>query len=85
MTDSDIIVLFKQALASVAPAGAGDFDRLSLDTSIADLELDSVSTMEMVGYVEEQVGGTFSDEDLAQVTHLRELAALVRRGADHAA
>ena len=35
----------------------------------------------MVGYIEEELGVTFPDEDLAQVNRLEDLAGLIRNAA----
>ena len=49
------------------------------DQTIEDLALDSIATMEMVGFLEDRVEATFPDEDLAQVNSVRDLANLVQR------
>ncbi len=78
MTDDEIIALLKKALAEVAPGRTADFDKITLEATIDDLDLDSISTMEMVGYLEEQVDALFPDEELAKVKKLADLAALMR-------
>ena len=52
--------------------------RVTLESTIEDLGLDSIATMEMVGYLEEQVEATFPDEDLAKVASIRDLTSLIR-------
>lgn len=53
---------------------------LTRDTAIAELGLDSVSTLEMMGYLEERLGIRIPDEALGVVRTLRDLeAAIVRR------
>ncbi|MDF1563112.1 MAG: acyl carrier protein [Deltaproteobacteria bacterium] len=78
MNDQEILGLLKEALAEVAPARAADFDSITLEATIEDLDLDSVSTMEMVGFLEERVDVIFPDEELARVSRLGDLAALIR-------
>jgi len=80
MDDAKILSLIQEALNDVAPGREADFAKATLDTTIDDLGLDSIATMEMVGYIEEQVETTFPDEDLAKVASLRDLTALVRAG-----
>jgi len=80
MTDPEILDLLKKALLEVAPGRSGDFEKITVDTTIEDLDLDSVSTMEMVGFLEEQTDSTFPDEDLAKVQKLADLATLIRGG-----
>jgi len=79
--DNDkVLSLIKSALAEVAPKRESDFANVTLDTTIESLGLDSIATMEMVGFLEEQVDSTFPDEDLAQVNALSDLAKLVTNG-----
>ena len=78
MNDNDLIVIFKEALDSVAPGRLQDFDVLTLDASIDDLSLDSVNFMELIGVVEERIGRTFADDQLARISTLRDIANLIR-------
>lgn len=78
MTDSEILNLLKEALAEVAPAKAKEMEDLSLECTIQELDLDSVSTMEMVGFLEEKCDKIFPDEELAKVNRLADLASLMR-------
>lgn len=80
MTDQEAIGLLKRALAEVAPERSAEFANLTLDRQIKDLSLDSVSVMEMIGYLEEQVNRTFPDEELTRVATLNDLAELMRNG-----
>lgn len=80
MNDSDIISLIQSALASVAPNRTADFANIKLDTTIESLGLDSIATMEMVGFLEDEVSTTFADEELAKVSKVSDLAGLVRGG-----
>ena len=78
MNDTEILDLIKQALLEVAPEREADFNDVSLEATIEDLDLDSVSTMEMVGFLEEQVDKIFPEEELAKVQRLGDLAALMQ-------
>jgi acyl carrier protein len=78
VNDENILTLVKSALDSVAPDWNKDITELNLDVKMRDLAIDSVSTMEMVGYLEDELGVTFPDEDLAQVNKLGDLVGLVR-------
>ena len=80
MTDQDILDLIKEALADVAPNRTADFATIELSATIESLQLDSIATMEMVGFLEERIETTFPDEELAKVTALADLASLVRAG-----
>lgn len=79
MNDADILNLVSAALDSVAPGWNKDLKgEVDMSVKMKDLSIDSVSTMEMVGYIEEELGVTFPDEDLAQVNKLGDLAGLIR-------
>lgn len=80
MDDAQILNLIKEALFEVAPNRKEEFEDLTIDTTIEDLALDSIATMEMVGFLEDKTEKTFPDEDLAQVNSLEDLASLVRIG-----
>lgn len=77
MTEQELLALLAEALESVAPGRSDRLDARGLDTEISALGIDSVTTMEMVGFVEEKLDVTFPDEDLAQVSSMRHLANLV--------
>jgi len=78
MDNERILVLIKQALVEVAPTRKNDFEDIALATRIDALGLDSIATMEMVGFIEEQVDTTFPDEDLTNVNSLGDLANLIQ-------
>lgn len=76
MSSSDILPLLKQAANDVA---GKPFEGLSKTTAIADMELDSIAAFEFVAYLEEKLKIRISDEDLAGVTTLGDLDAVIRR------
>lgn len=78
MNDQQIMQLIKEALDQVAPGKSSDINESTMNMKIRDLAIDSVVTMEMVGYIEEKLDTTFPDEDLAQVSKLSDLANLIR-------
>ena len=80
MEHEEILTLIKSALAEVAPTRTADFANVQFETSIESLGLDSIATMEMVGFIEESVDSTFPDEELAKVNHLKDLAGLITSG-----
>jgi len=80
MNDAEIIGIIQKALLDVAPNRASDFNDITLDTTIESLGLDSIATMEMVGFLEEQVDTTFPDEELTAVSTVGHLANLIRNG-----
>lgn len=78
MNDDQILALIKEALFDVAPARKEEFEEIEMDTTIEDLALDSIATMEMVGFLEDKVEATFPDEDLSTVSSVADLARLIR-------
>jgi acyl carrier protein len=70
----DIIPLFQAAAKEVV---GYELEKLTLETELSDLSLDSVAVMEIVGFVEQQLGVRFADEDLSRLTTLKDLAALI--------
>ncbi len=78
MNDQDILGLIQEALHDVAPSRTADFKNITMTTTIESLALDSIATMEMVGFLEDKTETTFPDEKLATVTTIADLAALVR-------
>jgi acyl carrier protein len=81
MNDEQILSIIREALHEVAPNRTADFEAIRLDTTIETLGLDSIATMEMVGFIEEKVDATFADEELAKVTALEDIAGMVRSAA----
>ena len=81
MNDDRILQLVTAALNSVAPGWNKNDEPLDMSLKMKDLSIDSVSTMEMVGYIEEELAVTFPDEDLVQISRLEDLAGLIRNAA----
>jgi acyl carrier protein len=80
MTDEQILELIKAALADVVPDRKSDFANLALSQSIDELSLDSIATMEMVGFLEDKLQTTFPDEELPLVNTFADIASLMRSG-----
>jgi acyl carrier protein len=80
MNDAQVLAMVKEALFEVAPNRKEEFDEISLDDTIEDLALDSIATMEMVGFLEDKTEKIFPDEELAKVNTVGDLANLVRHG-----
>jgi len=78
VNDTQIIELIKSALDEVAPGKSAEVTAANMSMKIRDLAIDSVVTMEMVGFIEDKIGATFPDEDLAQISKLSDLADLIR-------
>jgi acyl carrier protein len=72
----DIVQLFKQAAFE---AEGRHLEGLTLDSKLSDLSMDSVAVMETIGVFEQRIGVRFADEDLARLSSLRDLEALVEK------
>jgi acyl carrier protein len=75
-SDEHIIQLFKAAVYEVDNKTLGE---VTPTTEIAQLGLDSVATMEVIGALEEKLAVRFPDEELATLKSVGDLTALVRR------
>ena len=80
MTDTEVLSLIQKALHEVAPERTADFENIELSTTIDELSLDSIATMEMVGFLEDNTDRVFPDEELTKVNSIANLANLVRTG-----
>lgn len=74
MDKIDVVQLFKEAAFE---AEGRYLEGLTLDSKLSELAMDSVAVMETIGVLEQRAGLRFPDEDLAQLTCLRDLATLV--------
>jgi|JI7StandDraft_1071085.scaffolds.fasta_scaffold351667_2 acyl carrier protein len=80
MTDEKILELIRAGLHQVVPERDADFVGISLANSIDELALDSIATMELIGFLEDETQKTFPDEDLPRVDSLADIASLMRYG-----
>ena len=72
--DIDVIKLFQEAAFEVS---GRKLEGLTMDTTLAELALDSVIVLELVSHVEQQMGVRFEDEDLATLSTMKDLKALI--------
>lgn len=79
MTKQEIITMIQEAIDEVAPGKVSKIDDSNINTSIRELGIDSVASMEMVSVVEENIGSNFPDDDLAGLNTLNDLVTLVQR------
>jgi acyl carrier protein len=74
--DEDLIALLSRASLEVA---GRRLDGLDMDSRLADSGIDSVGVLEMVGYVEDELGLRFPDDEITRLSTVRDVAALVER------
>jgi acyl carrier protein len=75
-TDEEVIALFRSAVWEVDHRSLPD---LELETRVSDLGLSSVVTLEVMGYLEEQLDLQLPDEQLARTETLRDLSRLINQ------
>ncbi|MBM4366691.1 MAG: acyl carrier protein [Deltaproteobacteria bacterium] len=69
--------LIKSAISAVDPSKTSKLANIRPDMEIRELGLDSVATMEMVGYLEEKLETQFSDEVMIRIQTFGDLASLI--------
>ncbi len=73
------IDLIKAAILEVDPSKASKLATVKPTQEIRELGMDSVATMEMVGYLEEELQVQFSDEVMVRINTFGDLIALVEK------
>jgi acyl carrier protein len=79
LADSDILELIKQSVAVVTRDIKTQPGPVTLDSSLSALGIDSMSAIEVGADLEEKLKVRFPDDQLARVTTMRDLVALIRR------
>lgn len=74
---SSSLDLIKEAILAVDPAKASKLATVSASQEIRELGMDSVATMEMVGFLEEKLETQFSDEVMVRINTFGDLIALI--------
>ncbi len=76
--EADILILISEAIESVT-ATQVTLAPESLDRGMADIGLDSVTSLEVIGRIEDRLGVDFPEDRLARVRTVRDLVALIAR------
>lgn len=71
--------LIKKAILEVDPTKASKLATVTPSQEIREIGMDSVATMEMVGYLEEHLETQFSDEVMVRINTFGDLIALIER------
>jgi acyl carrier protein len=74
--DDELLALLSRAALEVA---GRRLEGLDMDTHLAESGIDSVGVLEMVGYVEDELGLRFPDDAIARLSTVRDVAALIER------
>ncbi|MCB9682031.1 MAG: acyl carrier protein [Alphaproteobacteria bacterium] len=80
MNEGQALEMIKAALVEVAGDRSDDFADIRPAMTIEELNLDSVTTMEMVGLLEEQLDTVFPDEELPHVNTMADIVSLILHG-----
>ncbi len=78
MTRPELIDVFKEMAGEIAEK---DFSGVSEDAKIAELGIDSLGMLELVGEMERRLGVQVPDEQLVGIQTVRQLLDLVERRA----
>jgi|HubBroStandDraft_5_1064220.scaffolds.fasta_scaffold215963_2 acyl carrier protein len=76
--EADVLLLISEAIESVTSTKV-TLATESLDRGMADIGLDSVTSLEVIGRIEDRLGVDFPEDRLARVRTVRDLVALITR------
>ena len=76
MTRADLIKTFQRMASEIAEK---DFSHVSEDNVIADLGIDSLGMLELIGAMEREMQITIPDEQLVGIQKVRQLLDLIER------
>ena len=79
LDDTAILDLLARAFAYAKPDQPETLKHLTLDASVEELGIESVSALEMAGFIEEELDIQFSDHELVSIRSMRDLAQLIRK------
>ena len=72
--DGEIVQMFAVAISEVTSKRC---DAVSSESVIADLGIDSLGLMQVVGILEDQLGVTLADEDIARIRTVGDIERLI--------
>lgn len=75
----DAMEIIKAAVSAVDTSKTTKLAGVKPETEIRALGLDSVATMEMVGFIEERLEVQFSDEVMVRINTFGDLVALIEK------
>ncbi len=82
LSDDTLVALLKRAYQFAKPEHADAAHRLTLDSTVESLGIDSLAALEMSGFVEEELDLHFQDDELVAIRSMRDLATLMRKHLD---
>ncbi len=79
MTDDEILSMIKEAMMFAAPELASA--NPTLESTLSELSISSITSLEIIGYLEDKLGVRFPDDELVEISRVRDLEQLIRRHA----
>lgn len=77
MTDEEVLNLIKEALVAAAPEKADAV--LTLESTLGQVGISSITALEIAGYIEEKLNIRLPDDELAPLSTIGGLVQLIRR------
>ena len=79
LSDSQLFDVIKRALIFAKPDASEAAQRLTLQSTMDELAIESISALEMTGFIEEELGIQFADSELASIRGIPDLVYLIRK------
>lgn len=77
LTEEQKIDLVKRSFIYASPADAGKAETLDMDSPIEKLGIQSITALEMAGFIEEELDIEFFDKELTEINKIQDLVALI--------
>jgi acyl carrier protein len=77
LTDKEVIDLIRREVQTIAPRL--NADGLNPDAYIADIGIDSLETLELIGRLEDRTGLALPDYELANIHKVDDLVSVIQR------
>lgn len=77
LTNEQKIELVKKAFVYASPNDAGKAESLDLDSPLEKLGVQSITALEMAGYIEEELEIEFFDKELTEINKIQDLVDLI--------
>lgn len=79
LSDPYILDLLQRAYLFAKPDNQAGRDALKLDSTIEELGIESIAALEITGFIEEELGIEFNDNDIASVRGMSDLVRLIKK------
>lgn len=79
MTDDQLLDIVKEVLGEVLPSQCDEFARITRETTVASLDLDSIAVLQCMMAIEARLGVHFEKEELDLVQTFGDLVTLAQK------